>query len=117
MSKLKESFSKSPLYKANDFVMFDWLGSKRRGTIESIKVNEKQYPIYFVRADNDRLYNMGAENGVTLAGYIINKVGETPVKQRVKEEVVHETIAETPSTELRDAIQKQKDFLNHFFEK
>jgi hypothetical protein len=113
MSKLKESFSKSLLFQINDRVMFDWLGSKRKGVIESVKLNEKQYPIYFVRAENERLYNMGAENGVTIAGYIVNKIGEAPIKQPIKQEV---TTEEPVSTELQTAIKKQKDFLNHFFE-
>jgi|LakMenEpi03Aug12_release.lakeMendotaPanAssembly.Ray.scaffolds.fasta_scaffold747812_2 hypothetical protein len=115
MSKLKDSFSKSLLYQVNDSVMFDWLGSKRRGVIESIKYNEKQFPIYFVRADNERLYNMGAEYGLTLAGYILNKVGEAP-KTRIPEETVTEIVETNTSKELTTAIKKQKDFLNHFFE-
>jgi hypothetical protein len=115
MSKLKKNFSKEVIYSINDVVEFDWIGAKDIGTIERISTEDREFPIYFIRSERTtRLYNMGAEQGVTSAGYIVSKISSQS-KKAVKKPIVKQETSDD-SVELKKAVKKQKDFLNHFFE-
>lgn len=117
MPKLKNSFTKEVIYSLNDSVEFDWIGQKHIGVIERINTEGREYPVYHIRSvSTNRVYNMGAESGVTSAGYI---VGKTTAAKKIKTKPTLAPITqktETETNELKQAIQKQKDFINHFFE-
>jgi hypothetical protein len=121
MSKLKKNFTREVIYAINDSVQFDWIGQKHMGVIERINTEGREYPVYHIRSTiTNRVYNMGADPGVTTAGYIIEKVSggkkivKKPTTAPTTATVTQET--STESVELQKAIQKQKDFINHFFE-
>jgi hypothetical protein len=117
MPKLKNNFTKEVIYSINDSVQFDWIGQKDIGIVERIDTETRDYPIYFVRSNtNNRLYNMGADAGITTAGFIVGKTtsSKKPITKPTPAPVTQETTTE--SIELKKAIKKQKDFINHFFE-
>lgn len=116
MSKLKKTFTREVIYKINEPVEFSWLGETRSGVIERIESESREFPIYFVRAyQTGRLYNMGADPGVTSAGFVIGKASKTKPKKVVIEDITPE-IQPEEKTELKKAVKKQKDFINHFFD-
>jgi hypothetical protein len=118
MSKLV--FSKEILYKINDHVTFNWLGDTRDGIVERIIINDKGYPIYYIRSFiTQRLYNTGTEAGVTATGFIVGKYVK-PAK------VIHPEITNTIAPVIVDTkpakkatIKKTKETpadINTFFE-
>ena len=98
MSKLV--FNKDEIYKIGNHVTINWLGDTQYGIIEKININDKGYPVYYVRSDRSRnLYNCGAEQGVTVAGFItglytkpkatkvvIERPSQTPIEVTTKPE-------------------------------
>lgn len=118
MSKLV--FSKEILYKVNDHVTFNWLGDTRDGIIEKLSINDKGYPIYHIRSFiTNRIYNTGAEAGVTTTGFIVG-IYTKPAKMIHPETIITTTIEAVEENPVKKAVTKKtKDKpadINTFFE-